>query len=519
MRFDDIPVAQKLMGSTLLVVLVLLCASFLTLRVQNTALMDAMTEVERAEDIIMVSVKWRGMTETNVQRLVASALIADPQASQEMTDQVKTTIAAISALQAQLAEKASSPQAKAAFEKVIETRKPVLEAVKKTDELKAAGDLAAIRAHINGTVNATVKTYLAAMDDFIDVQRQQRDQAKREADTTRVNARTYGLVAALLVALLSLAGMGWISRGIRRTLTQAIDASRAIASGDLTHDIRDDRRDEFGQLMSAMGEMTHKLRGLVGEVRSGVESVSTASSQIASGNQDLSSRTEQAAANLEQTASSMEELTGTVTQSAETARKANLLATAAQEAATRGGQVVTQVVGSMQDITTSSKKIADIIGVIDGIAFQTNILALNAAVEAARAGEQGRGFAVVASEVRSLAQRSAGAAKEIKALIGSSVDSVESGSRLVAQTGEAMEQIVTSVKRMTEMMAEISTATHEQRDGISQVNQSVTNLDQMTQQNAALVEESAAAASSLREQAQRLAEVVSVFNVGNSHAS
>ena len=259
--------------------------------------------------------------------------------------------------------------------------------------------------------------------------------------------------------------------------------------------------------------MQAALRHMVGQVRVSTDSISNASAEIATGNQDLSSRTEQTAANLQQAASSMEQLTGTVKQSADSARQANQLAASAAEVAARGGNVVSRVVATMDDINASSKKIADIIGVIDGIAFQTNILALNAAVEAARAGEQGRGFAVVAGEVRSLAQRSAEAAKEIKALIGASVDKVESGSKLVADAGQTMQEIVGSVQRVTDIIGEITAAASEQSDGIGQVNTSVTQLDKMTQQNAALVEESAAAAESLKDQAQKLAAVVGTFRL------
>ena len=260
-------------------------------------------------------------------------------------------------------------------------------------------------------------------------------------------------------------------------------------------------------------QATATLVMMLGEVRSSTDSISNASAEIASGNQDLSARTEQAASNLQQTASSMEQLTGTVKQSADSARQANQLAASAAEVAARGGNVVSRVVATMDDINASSKKIADIIGVIDGIAFQTNILALNAAVEAARAGEQGRGFAVVAGEVRSLAQRSAEAAKEIKALIGASVDKVESGSKLVADAGQTMQEIVGSVQRVTDIIGEITAAASEQSDGIGQVNTSVTQLDKMTQQNAALVEESAAAAESLKDQTVRLSQAVSVFRL------
>jgi methyl-accepting chemotaxis protein len=359
---------------------------------------------------------------------------------------------------------------------------------------------------------------MAAMQDLATFNEKGAAAADKEGDQIFSSSRMW--IAALLVMAVVLGSLlaVLITRGISRPLDSAVRMAEAVAAGDLTQTREVHGHDEVAQLLRAQVAMTEKLRGIVSEVRSGVESVSTASAQIATGNQDLSSRTEQTASNLQQTASSMEQITGTVGQSADTAKQANQLAATAAEAATRGGEVVEQVVSSMQQITDSSKKIGDIIGVIDGIAFQTNILALNAAVEAARAGEQGRGFAVVAGEVRTLAQRSAQAAKEIKALIGTSVETVETGSRQVNEAGAAMSDIVTRVRRVSDLMGEISAAATEQRDGISQVNQAVTNLDQVTQQNAALVEESAAAASSLREQAHRLSEVVSVFNVGHQKA-
>ncbi len=306
------------------------------------------------------------------------------------------------------------------------------------------------------------------------------------------------------------------SRSITRPLGEAVEMAGAVAAGDLTRSLRRGGKDELGQLSGALADMVAQLRRVVGEVRSGVESVGTASAQIATGNQDLSSRTEQTASNLQQTAASMEQITGTVTQSADTAQRANELTASAAGAAEQGGEVVNRVVASMHEITESSRKIADIIGVIDGIAFQTNILALNAAVEAARAGEQGRGFAVVASEVRNLAQRSAGAAKEIKALIETSVGRVEAGSQLAEQAGQSMGEIVQSVQRVSALIGELSSAAGEQRDGIGQVNTAIANLDELTQQNSALVEESAAAAASLKDQAARLAEVVAVFKTGHA---
>ena len=333
-----------------------------------------------------------------------------------------------------------------------------------------------------------------------------------QATATLVMGLLAGAVGLALVVIVPLTVLNM--RSICAPIGAAERLADAIAQGDLAEREVDTRgHDETARLLNALAAMQSSLRRIVGEVRSSTDSISNASAEIASGNQDLSARTEQAASNLQQTASSMEQLTGTVKQSADSARQANQLAASAAEVAARGGNVVSRVVATMDDINASSKKIADIIGVIDGIAFQTNILALNAAVEAARAGEQGRGFAVVAGEVRSLAQRSAEAAKEIKALIGASVDKVESGSKLVADAGQTMQEIVGSVQRVTDIIGEITAAASEQSDGIGQVNTSVTQLDKMTQQNAALVEESAAAAESLKDQAQKLAAVVGTFRL------
>ncbi len=324
------------------------------------------------------------------------------------------------------------------------------------------------------------------------------------------------MVAAVAVGLLVFA---WNMAGaLRRRVAETQVVAERVRDGNLTVPVQDHGRDEFSPLLSAMRQMQESLQHIVANVRHGVDSVSTASGQIASGNQDLSSRTEQQASSLQQTAASMEQLTSTVRQSADNARQANQLAASASEAASKGGVVVGQVVNTMEDISSSSKKIADIIGVIDGIAFQTNILALNAAVEAARAGEQGRGFAVVAGEVRSLAQRSAQAAREIKSLISASVEKVDEGSKQVAEAGTAMNDIVAQVKRVSDLIADITSATMEQSSGIGQVNDAITQMDQTTQQNAALVEQSAAAATSLREQAEKLAQAVAVFRLGREQA-
>jgi methyl-accepting chemotaxis protein len=331
------------------------------------------------------------------------------------------------------------------------------------------------------------------------------------ADAHRTEILILGLTLA--ASAISLAVAFLATRSITAPLTEAVSIAQRVADGDLTSVIVANSDDETGQMMEALKHMNDSLIKIVAEVRTGTESIATASGEIASGNKDLSDRTEQQAASLGHTSSSMRQLTETVQQNADNARQANQLAAQASEVAVRGGSVVSHVVDTMGSITASSKKIVDIIGVIDGIAFQTNILALNAAVEAARAGEQGRGFAVVASEVRNLAQRSAAAAKEIKTLIGDSVDKVAEGSALVAQAGATMDEVVASVRRVTDIMGEITSASQEQSAGIAQVNNTILAMDETTQQNAALVEEAAAAAAQMQDQAAGLARVVSVFKM------
>jgi methyl-accepting chemotaxis protein len=353
---------------------------------------------------------------------------------------------------------------------------------------------------------------------------EQLDAARRVASATHEATQERARRATLVSALLAVFAAGlaallcWL---LRRTVDRELggdpaharEALRHIADGDLTFKLEQGTGTAANSLMSELHRTQQRLQDLVAQVRFSTDSIHTASAEIATGNQDLSQRTEQTASSLQQTASSMEQLTGTVKQAADSARQANQLAMSAAEVAQRGGRVVSEVVSTMDEINASSKRISDIIGVIDGIAFQTNILALNAAVEAARAGEQGRGFAVVASEVRSLAQRSAEAAKEIKSLIGASVEKVEGGARLVADAGKTMDEIVASVRRVTDVVGEITAASAEQSDGIGQVNAAITQLDHMTQQNAALVEESAAAAESLKDQGARLSEIMGRFRL------
>ncbi|WP_234639709.1 methyl-accepting chemotaxis protein [Delftia tsuruhatensis] len=357
------------------------------------------------------------------------------------------------------------------------------------------------------------RTLYELVDRMVQANQDGAAQANQQANALYASARNW--VTGLLVCsvALGLALAMAIARLISRPLNDAVKVAQAVASGDLTSRIEARDRDETGQLLQALHRMDSNLGQIVHQVRMSTDCIATASSEIASGNDDLSARTERQASSLEQTAASMEELTSTVRQNADNAHQANQLALSASAVATRGGTVVSQVVDTMDAIHASSRQISDIIGVIDGIAFQTNILALNAAVEAARAGEQGRGFAVVAGEVRTLARRSAEAAKEIKRLIEDSTGKVSTGSALVQQAGQTMREIVSSVRNVTDIMGEITAASREQTAGLEQINQAISQMDQVTQQNAALVEEAAAAAHSLQEQAYGLQQAVSVFRL------
>ena len=400
------------------------------------------------------------------------------------------------------------------FEKILAQRK--VYSASRDGAVKAKGEDNAEEAAriLDQQFTPASKQYQDLLQELVTLQRTSIDATARAIDANATQS-TRMIVVLSVCAVLAGAVLSWLlTRGIVRPIQDAVTLAQTVAAGDLTHRIEAHTQDETGALLRALRHMNDSLVGIVGQVRSGTDTIATASREISAGNLDLSSRTEQQASSLEETAASMEELTTTVRQNAENARQANQLAIAASTVATQGGAVVGEVVTTMNAINESSRKIVDIITVIDGIAFQTNILALNAAVEAARAGEQGRGFAVVAGEVRTLAQRSAAAAKEIKELIGNSVANVDTGARLVDQAGATMEQVVDSIRRVTDIMGEITSATQEQTGGIEQVNGAIGQMDQVTQQNAALVEEAAAAAASMEDQAGKLAEVVSVFKLG-----
>jgi methyl-accepting chemotaxis protein len=466
-----------------------------------------------------IATEWAGLTETNVTRVQASIASSDPTIAAMYKDLIPAGVASISGLQKQLQAMEMNEAEQAQMAKIADLRKGVLASLAVANEMKKAGDAAGAAQEIATRFNQAVPAYLEALREFARMQSDIRQEAQASFTERRSNSL---VIAALQVGALIagiVAGAFFLIRNIRNPLREAMTFAEQIAGGDLTAQIRNDRKDEFGAMTAALLGMRDRLVNVVADVKRGTDNITVAAKEIATGNHDLSARTEQTASNLQQTAASMEQMSGAIRQSADSARVANQLADVAGQSAQKGGEVVHQVITTMEEINQSSRKINDIIGVIDGIAFQTNILALNAAVEAARAGEQGRGFAVVAGEVRNLAQRSAQAAKEIKILIGTSVDKVTAGTELVNQAGKTMGEIVDNVVRVRDMIGEIASASGEQADGVNQINAAVANLDQLTQQNAALVEESAAAASSMNDQADRLAEVVRVFRVDAHNTS
>ena len=471
-------------------------------------------EIAAVQKRLSLTQEWAEHTTLNVNRVMAQAVSRnDPRVVQHFTPLIEQSSKEVSRLQSELDAAITTERGKAMLKQIGERRAEYMELRKRFFDMLQGEDYGAAQDMLTKGLMPAAARYSGAQQDMIAAQRALVQDAVAASD--RRVARQITLLLTLAGVAVGLAGfVGWaITRSVTEPLREAVQATEAVARGDLTREVVVDRRDELGQLLQGLATMRESLVNTVGQVRHATDSIHTASAEIATGNQDLSARTEQTASNLQETAASMEQLTSTVRQSADAARQANQLAVTAAETAQRGGQAAGQVASTMDEINQASRKIADIISVIDGIAFQTNILALNAAVEAARAGEQGRGFAVVAGEVRNLAQRSAEAAKEIKELINASVEKVETGSGLVMAAGQTMNEIVSSVQRVTDIIGEISAAAGEQSEGIGQVNTAVSHLDQMTQQNAALVEQSTAAAQSMREQATRLAEVVQVFRL------
>jgi methyl-accepting chemotaxis protein len=446
------------------------------------------------------------------QLVLAKALTGDQSKLGALMDGVEKDMADADAVWTAYSQTYLTPEEKTLAAEMSEKRaRFVSEGVKPAIAALRANDIAAATALVHGAVEAR---YAEVRKPLIALIELQLDVGKAEyllSQEHYIDFRNLTIGAIVLAALLGIAGGVWLIRSISGPLDVAIAAAGEIAAGNLAQQIDVDSSNELGRLLQALKAMSAALTSTVSEVRLSTDTIATASSEIAAGNLDLSSRTEQQAASLEETASSMEELTSTVKQNADNARSANALVVEASTHAQDGGNAVNKVVDTMGEIKESSRKISEIIGVIDGIAFQTNILALNAAVEAARAGEQGRGFAVVAAEVRNLAQRSAAAAKEIKVLINDSVDKVDAGGRLVDEAGATIRKVVTSVKQVSDIMGEIAAASSEQSAGIDQINIAIVQMDEVTQQNAALVEESAAAAASLQNQAEALARAVSVF--------
>ena len=438
----------------------------------------------------------------------------------DQPDQMRAQVAEVMAARKHVAEsldrldKATrAPDARALLADVVKARERFVDLQTRFLDRIRVDDINEARTLLMGELREGQRIYFERMDALIALQRRAMDESVREAGQSIAAVRLVTWAAAGIALLAAALLAAWIVRSITRPLQQAVEAAEAVAAGDLSRRIDDSGRTEMALVLAALKRMQDRLAAIVSGVRGGAEGVATASSQISQGNNDLSGRTEEQASALQQTAASMKQLAVTVRQNAEHAQQGNELAQSASAVAVRGGEVVGQVVQTMKGINDSSRRISDIIGVIDGIAFQTNILALNAAVEAARAGEQGRGFAVVAGEVRTLAQRSADAAKEIKSLIDASVQRVQQGSELVDQAGSTMEEVVRSIGQVTQLMGEISAASQQQSAGVAQIGQAVAQMDQATQQNAALVEESAAAAGSLKAQAQQLVGAVAVFKL------
>ena len=511
-KLSNLPVGLRLgLSFGAILVITALIAAMGMWRISSLQMASERVATQEIEQQTLVE-DWASDIRLNWVRTEAFLKAIDRDYMEKLTADTQATATSMESKVKRIEGLVQDDQARALLTAIAAARAAYSDKLNEIRELHRGGE-PNVPAMVDTDLRPLADRYLGALDDLRKTMATQLADSQRDTSTlARGSQMLLGVGTLVAVALGAL--LAWtVTRSIVRPVQLGRQAAERIANGDLTCPIACDSRDETGQLLQALATMQSRLAAIVGNVRNSAEGVATASVEIATGNNDLSARTEQQASALEETAASMEELGSTVRQNADNARQANQLAMSASTVAVQGGDVVAEVVDTMKGINDSSKKIADIIGVIDSIAFQTNILALNAAVEAARAGEQGRGFAVVAGEVRSLAGRSAEAAREIKSLIGASVERVEQGTRLVDKAGTTMTEVVASIRRVTDIMGEISAASSEQSQGVAQVAEAITHMDQTTQQNASLVEESAAAADSLKSQAAQLVEAVAVFRL------
>ncbi|MCV2370138.1 methyl-accepting chemotaxis protein [Roseateles oligotrophus] len=502
--------ARVLAGFALVMSLMLVASVVGVMRVnQLNARIEQLVETDM--HTLELARQWAGLTESNIQRRIVTLAIDDAEFVKAFTSKAKETSARVDKIQTELDKLSKTPASERLSDKIGGTRKQYQTIRDELSKLKKDGQ--DIRSRVIAELIPAMESYLDAINAYADHTRERLNEAKNDAEAQAESASNLVLLLLVLAIGLGVVIALAITRSVIKPIEQAQALSHSIADGDLTMNVQSQGSDELADLTQSLQQMQQQLSNTISGVRSAAEQVRIASAEIATGNMDLSNRTEQAASSLEQTGAAMQQLGEGVRSNADAARQADGLAQSASAVADRGGAMVSRVVATMQEIQQSSNKISDIIGVIDSIAFQTNILALNAAVEAARAGEQGRGFAVVASEVRLLAQRSAQAAREIKALISTSVEKVESGAKLVQDTGDTIGEVVQSVQRVTQIVAEISGSTSAQALTLGEIGQAVGALDKMTQQNAALVEESAAAAQSLRDQASQLVDSVAAFKL------
>lgn len=513
MNFSNFKIGVRLNGAFAIILLLML--TLVLISIFRFSAISASTNKIIEQDFVsaMSADAINTLSGDNARRIMTLFILPTKEERAKSYAKIDANKAAITAALETMNKLLESEEEKTLYTKIQNARATYLTSFLKVADLIEADEKDNAAIMMNAETFPALDTLLGYTNELADLQKKHVTAGGAEA-ARDISSSIILMIAVGILALVFGIGFAlWLTNAITKPLIAAVNVAQRVANGDLTTQIEVGSSDETGQLLQALKDMNSSLSKTVCEVRIGTDSIATASGQISSGNMDLSNRTESQASSLEETASSMEELTSTVRQNADNARQANQLVVTASDVAVKGGQVVSEVVHTMNSIKESSRKIVDIIGVIDGIAFQTNILALNAAVEAARAGEQGRGFAVVAAEVRNLAQRSAGAAKEIKALIGDSVEKVDAGSKLVDAAGMTMNEIVTSVKQVADIMTEISSASQEQSSGIEQVNQAIAQMDEMTQQNAALVEEAAAAAKSMQDQALALGQAVSIFKL------